>query len=52
LATELGVSIGTAVDGFGFVVKMKKVSSKKATSHMAVISTFVLFLAIFGLDIL
>jgi len=43
--------IGTASEGFGFVVRIKKERSKNATSHIAVISTFVLFLAILGLDI-
>jgi hypothetical protein len=49
--TELGGSICTASDGFGFVVRMKKDNSKKATSHIAVISTLVLFRGIFGLAI-
>jgi len=50
--TEFGGSMCTASDGFGFVVRMKKDNSKKATSHIAVMSTFVLFRGIFGLDIL
>jgi hypothetical protein len=50
-ATEFGVSIGTASDGLNFVVRIKKERSKKATSHIAVISTVVLFRGIFGLAI-
>jgi len=49
--TELGVCTVTAVEGFGLAVKIKKDNKRKATSHIAVISTDVLFLAIFGLAI-
>jgi hypothetical protein len=51
-ATELGVVTVMASDALNFVVKMKKLSSKKATSHIAVISTEVLFLGSLGLDII
>src|SRR5687767_8724671 len=43
-AVEDGISICTASCGLNFVVRMKKVSNRKATSHMAVMSIAVLFL--------
>src|SRR6476620_10273044 len=50
-ATELGVFTGTASEGLNFVVRIKNDSSRKATSHIAVMSTAVLFRGIFGLAI-
>jgi len=44
---EEGVSTITGSSGLNFVVSMKKVSNRKATSHMAVMSIDVLFLGIF-----
>jgi hypothetical protein len=41
-ATELGVSTAIASAGLNLVVKMKKDNKRKATSHMAVMSMFVL----------
>jgi len=44
LATEVGVRTTTGSAGLNLVANIKKVKSKKATSHIAVISTLVLFL--------
>ena len=45
-AVDAGISICKASWGLNLVVRMKKVSNRKATSHMAVMSTNVLFLGI------
>lgn len=42
LETELGGVTASTSGGFCLVARMKKVRSKKATSHIAVISIFVL----------
>ena len=42
--TELGGVTVIASAGLNFVVKIKKDNNKNATSHIAVISIFVLFL--------
>jgi hypothetical protein len=49
---NLAFAPGTASDGLNFVVKNKKDKRRKATSHIAVISTAVLFRGIFGLAII
>jgi len=41
---DVGVTTVTASGGFVFVARIKKDNSRKATSHIAVISTAVLFL--------
>src|SRR6478609_7158947 len=41
-ARDVGISMGTSCVGRNFAVRMKKVSRRKATSHIAVISTTVL----------
>src|SRR3954465_5261227 len=41
--TDLGVTTLSASAGLNLVVRMKKDNSRKATSHIAVISIFVLF---------
>src|ERR1700730_6007922 len=41
--TDLGVVTAKASAGLNFVVRMKKDNKRKATSHIAVISIFVLF---------
>src|SRR5690606_8403284 len=46
---ELGVTTVTGSSGLNLVASMKKVSSRKATSHIAVISTLVLFRGTFTL---
>jgi hypothetical protein len=47
----LGVTTLSASGGLNLVAKMKKDSSKKATSHMAVMSMFVLLRGILALGI-
>ena len=41
--TELGVTTVSASGGLNLVARMKKDNSRKATSHIAVMSMFVLF---------
>jgi hypothetical protein len=40
--TDFGVTTDRVSSGLNFVVRMKKDNNRKATSHMAVISTLVL----------
>jgi hypothetical protein len=47
-----GVTTSTGSSGLNFVVSMKKVNKRNATSHMGVMSTRVLLCAIFTLGIL
>ena len=47
----MGVLTGTASEGLNFVVSIKNDRSRKATSHIAVISILVLLRGIFGLAI-
>jgi hypothetical protein len=49
--TELGVTTDKASGGLNLVARIKKESSRKATSHIAVMSMFVLFLGNFALPI-
>jgi hypothetical protein len=42
--TDFGVTTESASGGLNFVVNMKKDNRRKATSHIAVMSTEVLFL--------
>src|ERR1700761_2956637 len=49
--TEFGVTTLNASGGLNLVAKMKKDSSRKATSHMAVMSMFVLLRGILALGI-
>jgi len=49
-AAGISAFIGSLV--FGFADNIKKVSKRKATSHMAVMSIAVLFLATFTLGII
>jgi hypothetical protein len=49
--TELGVTTDNASGGLYLVARIKKESNRKATSHMAVMSMFVLFLGNFALPI-
>src|SRR5690606_193880 len=44
VATEDGVTTLSSSEGLNLLVKMKKDNSRKATSHIAVMSTAVLFL--------
>src|ERR1043165_151332 len=48
---EEGVTTATGSSGLNLVASIKKVSSRNATSHIAVMSMFVLFLGIFILGI-
>jgi hypothetical protein len=50
--TELGVTTDKASGGLNLVARIKKESNRKATSHIAVMSMFVLFLGNFALPIL
>jgi len=50
-ATELGVTTVIDSEALNFVVRIKKLNNKKATSHIAVMSIEVLFLGNLGLDI-
>ncbi len=50
--TELGVITVNASGGLNLVAKMKKESNRKATSHIAVMSMFVLLRGNFALPIL
>ncbi len=47
-----GVETTTGSSGLNLVASMKKVSNRKATSHIAVMSMLVLFRAIFTLGII
>jgi hypothetical protein len=49
--TELGVVTVNASGGLNLVAKMKKDNSRNATSHIAVMSIFVLLRGIFALGI-
>src|SRR5580704_6855630 len=49
--TELGVTTVSASGGLNLVARIKKESNRKATSHIAVMSMFVLFLGNFALPI-
>jgi hypothetical protein len=49
--TELGVTTVKASGGLNLVARIKKESNRKATSHIAVMSMFVLFLGNFALPI-
>jgi hypothetical protein len=49
--TELGVTTVSASGGLNLVAKIKKDSNRKATSHIAVMSMFVLLRGIFALGI-
>jgi hypothetical protein len=49
--TELGVTTESASGGLNLVARMKNESNRKATSHIAVMSMFVLFLGNFALPI-
>jgi hypothetical protein len=42
--TDLGVTTCKASEGLNLVVRMKNESNRNATSHIAVMSIFVLFL--------
>jgi hypothetical protein len=48
---EFGVTTVTGSSGLKRVANIKNVSNRKATSHIAVMSTFVLFLGILSLGI-
>jgi hypothetical protein len=49
---DLGIVTITGSSALNWVVSMKKVNRRKATSHIAVMSTFVLFLGTFTFGIL